>query len=221
MGECSPPPAPSPAQTQATLATMAALERLLGFVSAHRDGQKVLLPSEMQLGVLSDASYFSRPNAGSVTGSFHHLCRLRDPGFVNAPILVHSAGIPIVCSSVPEAEYSSIFGAARIATGERQVLHDLGYPQRPVIYCDNEVAVGLANRSVKQKLCKSCDMRLHWLRDRVAQLQILVRHIPGSINVADFFTQARPLPRHKALAPFVASDHSTVSCRPRLNFSLA
>ena len=210
------------AQTQATLTTMAALERLLGFVSAHRDGRKVFLPSEMQLGVLSDASYLSRPNAGSVAGSFHHLCRLRDPGFVNAPISVHSAGIPIVCSSVQEAEYSGTFGAAKIATGERQVLHDLGYPQRPtVIYCDNEVAVGLANRSVKPKLSKSCDMRLHWLRDRVAQLQFLVRHIPGSINVADFFTKALPLPRHKALAPFIASDPSTVSCRPRLNFSLA
>jgi hypothetical protein len=75
--------------------------------------------------VLSDASYLSRPNAGSVASSFHHLSRLRDQGFVNAPISVHSAGIPIVCSSVQEAEYSGIFGAAKLATGERKVLHDL------------------------------------------------------------------------------------------------
>jgi hypothetical protein len=95
----------------------------------------------MQLGVLSGASYLTRPNRGSVAYSFHHLRRLRDPGFVNAPISVHSAGIPIVCSSVQEAEYAGTFGAAKIATGERQVLHDFGYPQRPtVIYCDNEVA---------------------------------------------------------------------------------
>jgi hypothetical protein len=181
------------AQTHATLATMAALERLLGFVSAHPDGRKVFHPSDMQLAVLSDASYLSRPYAGSVAGSFHHLSRLRDPGFVNALISVHSAGIPIVCSSVQEAEYSGTFGAAKLATGERQVLHDLGYPQRPtVIYCDNEVAVGIANRSVKQKLSKSCDMRLHWLRDRVAQLQFLVRHIPGLVNIADYFTKALP-----------------------------
>ncbi len=118
-----------------------------------------------------------------------------------------------------EAEYSGTFGAAKLATDERQVLHDLGYPQRPtVIYCDNEVA-GLANRSVKQKLSKSCDMRLHWLRDRVAQLQLLVRHIPDRVNIADYFTKAFPLPRHKALAPFIAPDPSSVSCRPRLDFS--
>jgi hypothetical protein len=170
----------------------------------------------MQLGVMSAAFYLSRPNAGSVAGSFHHLCRLRDSGFVNAPISVHSAGIPIVGSSVQEqeVEYAGTFGAAKIATGERQVLHDLGYPQRPtVIYCDNEVAVGLANKSVKQKLSKFCDMRLNWLRDRVAQLQFLVRHIPGLINVSDYFTKALPLPRHSqgsgsfyragTLAPFI------------------
>jgi hypothetical protein len=153
---------------------MTALKRLLGFVSAHPDGRKVFHPSDMQLVVLTDASYLLRPNAGSVAGYFHHLSRLRDSGFFNAPISVQSTGIPIVCSTVQEAEYSGTFGAAKIATSERQVLHDLGYPQRPtVIYCDNEVAVRLANKSVKQKLSKSCDMRLHWLRDRVAQLQFL------------------------------------------------
>ncbi len=59
------------------------------------------------------------------------------------------------------------------------MLEDLGYPQPPtVIHCDNEVAVGLAQKYFKQKLSKSCDMRLHWLQDRVAQRQFIVRHIP-------------------------------------------
>ncbi len=80
-----------------------------------------------------------------------------------------------------------------------------------MIYCDNEVAVRLANKSVKQKLSTSCDMRLNWLRDRVAQLQFLVRHIPGLINVSDYFTKALSVPRHKALAPFIALDPSTIS----------
>ena len=97
--------------------------------------------------------------------SFHHLTRANDPDFVNAPISVHSTGIPIVCSSVQEAEYAGTFAAAKIGAGERQVLENLGYPQPPtVIHCDNEVAVGLAQKSVKPKLSKSCDMRLHWRR---------------------------------------------------------
>jgi hypothetical protein len=186
---------------------MVELERLLGFVAAHRDGRKVFHPSNMLLDILTDASYLSRPKAGSVGGSFHHLTRAHDPDFINAPISVHSTGIPIVCSSVQEAEYAGTFAAAKIGTGERQVLDDLGYPQPPtVIHCDNEVAVGLAQKSVKPKLSKSCDMRLHWLQDRVAQRQFIVRHIPGAINVADFFTKPLPVHRHKFLAPFIASN---------------
>jgi hypothetical protein len=36
------------------------------------------------------------------------------------------------------------------------------------------------------------DMRFFWLRDRVAQQQFVVEHIPGKHNVADFFTKALP-----------------------------
>ncbi len=53
-------------QTQATLATMAALERLLGFVSAHRDVRKVFLPSKMQLGVRSPTSRAPTPAASPI-----------------------------------------------------------------------------------------------------------------------------------------------------------
>jgi hypothetical protein len=51
---------------------MAALERLLGFVSAHTDGRNVFHPSDMQLAVLTDASYLLRPNARA----FHHILGL-------------------------------------------------------------------------------------------------------------------------------------------------
>ncbi len=204
--------------TTATQRTMMELKRLLGFVATHRDGRKIFHPSDMLLDILTDASYLSRPQSGSVGGSFHHLTRGNDPDFVNAPISVHSTGIPIVCSSVQEAEYAGTFAVAKNGAGERQVLDDLGYPQPPtVIHCDNEVAVGLAQKSVKPKLSKSCDMRLHWLQDRVAQRQFIVRHIPGAINVADYFTKALPVHRHKFLAPFIACDIRCSKIRPRLN----
>ncbi len=135
------------AQTTATLATMADLDRLLGFVFAHPNGMKIFRPSTMTLDVLTDASYLSRPNAGSVVGSFHHLSRCNDPTFFNAPISVHSTRIPVVCSSVQEAEYGGFFAVAKIADLERQVLSDFGYPQPPTtIHCDNEVAEGLASK---------------------------------------------------------------------------
>jgi hypothetical protein len=100
------------AQTASTLDTMADLERFLGFVSAHRNGMKIFHPFTMTLDVLTDASFLSRPNAGSVAGSLNHLARSNDPIFSNSPISVHSTRIPVVCSSLQEAEYGGTFAAA-------------------------------------------------------------------------------------------------------------
>jgi hypothetical protein len=208
-------------QSQATTLTMLALDRLLGYLSVHRTGVKVIRPSSMILQIMSDASYLSRPNAGSVAGDFHHLGIPDDPTFINAPISIASTRIPVVCSSVQEAEWAGTFGAARTAITERQTLSDLGYPQPPtLLHCDNEVAVGIANKAVKAKLSKACDMRLHWLIDRVSQGQFLVKHLRGHWNIADFFTKTLPLARHRFFAPFVAVD-APDSPLPRLNFDLA
>ena len=85
---------------------------------------------------------------------------------INHPISTHSTRIPVVSSFVAEAEYGGLFAAARIAVDERNILADLGHPQpATVIFCDNEVAIGLANRTVCPKMSKSLDMRFHWLRD--------------------------------------------------------
>jgi hypothetical protein len=191
------------ALTTATLNTMADFERLLGFASMHPNGMKVLHPSSMILDVFTDDSYLSRPKAGSVAGSvagsFHHFARVHDPDFINAPISVHSTRIPVVCSSVQKAEHAGTFGGC--------TTH--------VIHCDNEVAVGLANRTITPKLSKSCDMRLNWVQDRVAQLQFNVRHVKGLRNVSGLFTKSLPFIRHKVLTPFVASDPSTAHLSPR------
>jgi hypothetical protein len=68
------------------------------------------------------------------------------------------------------------------------------------------MAVGLANKIVKPKLSKACDMRWHWLQDRVGQGQFRVQHIPSVRNVSEYFTKSLPLCRHKLLSPFIAVD---------------
>ena len=186
---------------------MTRLNRLLGYAAAHPNGRKIFRASEMVLRCLSDASYLSRPSAGSVAGSTHFLGDLSDSAPLNHPISSHSTRIPVVCSFVAEAEYAGAFASSRIATNERQILQDMGHPQPPTpIFCDNEVAIGLANGSVTLKMSKSLDMRFHWLRDRIQQGQFRVLFIPGAINIADFFTKALPVLRHRVLAPFSAVD---------------
>jgi hypothetical protein len=129
---------------------------------------------------------------------------------LNHPISAHSTRIPVVCSFVAEAEYAGLFAAARIATNERQILHDMGHPQPPTpLYCDNEVAIGLATDTINLKMSKSLDMRFHWLRDRVRQGHFRLIFVPGLKNAADFFTKTKlclsPV-AHRILAPFFAVD---------------
>jgi hypothetical protein len=85
--------------------------------------------------------------------------------------------IPVVCSSVQEAEYAALFAAARLADNERSILHNLGYPQPPTLrLCDNENAVGLANQTITPRLSKSIDMCFRWLQDRIQRKQFRIEY---------------------------------------------
>jgi hypothetical protein len=186
---------------------MQRLDRLLGYAAAHPNGRKIFRASKMILRCLSDASYLSRPRAGSVAGGLSILGDDDDLAPLNHPISAHSTRIPVVCSFVAEAEYAGLFAAARIATNERQILHDMGHPQPPTpLHCDNEVAIGLATNTINLKMSKSLDMRFHWLRDRVQQGHFRPIFVQGLKNVADFLTKALPVARHRVLAPFFAFD---------------
>jgi hypothetical protein len=101
--------------------------------------------------------------------------------------------ISCIVASAAEAELAAGFQQAQIAVRLRNTLTDLGYPQLPtLLLIDNTVAIGLANDTINKKRSKSMDMRFFWLRDRVAQQQFVVEHIPGQHNVAGFFTKALP-----------------------------
>jgi hypothetical protein len=110
-------------QAHPTLATMARLENLLGYASAHPNARKVYRSSEMLRKVLTDASFLYRPKAGSVAASYHYLGRQNQPQFIQHPISANSTRIPVVCSFVSEAEYAGIFAAARLALTERNAQH--------------------------------------------------------------------------------------------------
>jgi hypothetical protein len=100
-----------------------------------------------------------------------------------------------------------LYAAARIATEERKILANMGHPQPAIpLFCDNEVAIGIAADTVSQRMSKATDVRLHWIRDQVRQGHFRVLFIRGLHNVADFFTKPLPVARHRVLAPFNAAD---------------
>jgi hypothetical protein len=198
-------------QASPTFSTMAHLQRLLGYVAAHLDDRKVFRAMDMLLRVLSDASFLSRPNAGSVAGGLSYLGLSDDDDWVNHPISCHSTRIPVVCSFVAEAEYAGLYAAARIATEERKILANMDHPQPATpLFCDNEVAIGIAADTVSQRMSKVTDMRLHWIRDRVRQGHFRVVFIRGLHNVTNYFTKPLPVAHHRVLAAFIVADPADV-----------
>ena len=177
----------------------------------------------------SDASYLSRANSGSVAGGFHFLGKENGPTFFNAPIFCVSTLIPVIVAAVSEAEYAAVFGNAQYACDERSILASLGYIQPPTtILCDNECAIGLANKSIQPKMSKSINMRLHWVQDRVKLNHFRVVFVPGVDNLADFLQNhclytatTNSLPIISLALPSPVLQHYVFPCHISLTSSLA
>jgi hypothetical protein len=113
---------------------------------------------------------------------------------------------------VAEAEYASAFGGGQVLVELALTLTNLDHPQQspPLLFVDNECAIGLPTSSVRPKKSKSIDMRLDWLKERASQQFFRLVFLPGLINPADFFTKILPVYRHLAALPFLHGTPYTI-----------
>lgn len=193
-------------QSLPTTKVAAAMERLLQYCARFPNNTLVFTACDMRLFIQSDASYLSRPKSRSVAGGVFYLGNNNQPTTINGPCLALSTIIPVVVSSVAEAEYAAVFMNAKEGASLRAILDSIGYPQPTTdILCDNMCAVGLASDTVIPKKTKSIDMQFHWIRDRVRQQQFNVTWRQGAHNLADFFTKALPVHLHRDLMPFLVN----------------
>ena len=58
------------------------------------------------------------------------------------------------------------------------------HPPTP-IQVENSTAVGIANKSIKQKQSKAMDMRFHWIQDRILQEHFHAFWKQGPTNLGD------------------------------------
>ena len=195
------------AQSNPTEDVEASVMHFLNYAHRWPNAQLVMEASDMRLAAHSDASYLSETMSRSRAGGIFFLTKNNVPNFVNGAIEQISTIIPVTVSSAAEAEYAALFLVAKEAEAMRATLEDLGYPQGPTpLICDNACAVGISNRTVKQKRTKAIDMRLHWVRDRVDQKHFFVEWQPGITNLADFFTKAHAVSHHKAIRYLYVTD---------------
>ena len=191
-------------QARPTQRVMDNAMRVLAYAAAYPNNELVFTACDMVLFCQSDCSFLSRSEARSVGGGIEYLGNRGQPTHINGAIHAFSSIIPVVVASVAEGEYGAAYMTAQHATGSRQVLEFLGYPQPPtLILGDNECAVGLANGTLKIKRSKSINMQFHWLRDRIRQGHFEYQWRKGANNLADFFTKALPVHKHQELMKFL------------------
>ena len=103
-----------------------------------------------------------------------------------------SAKLPSTPISTCEGEW---FAAARLAMAiqaEKPVAEFMGVPMTdPVpIYCDNKAACLLAESNLSSKRMRHVLVRLHYLKERVEDKEVLLKHVGTSAQIADIFTKS-------------------------------
>ena len=156
----------------------------------------------MILSAHSDAAYLNVPQARSRAGAHIMLSEDNPVPSINGPILTIAQIIKNVMSSAAEAELSGLFICAKAMIPLRNTLLEMGWPQPPSpVQCDNSTATGVTNKTMVNKMLKSMDMRLWWLRCRFSQKHFRYYWAPGNQNLADYSTKHHPPVYHLTHRP--------------------
>ncbi|XP_070677997.1 secreted RxLR effector protein 161-like [Malus domestica] len=108
----------------------------------------------------------------------------------NGPICWRSILQPTVALSTTEAEYMAMAEAIKEAIWTLGLLADLGIEQCKMdVHCDSQSAIYLAKYQVHHARTKHIDVRYHFVREIIAEGEILVKKIASADNPADMLTR--------------------------------
>jgi hypothetical protein len=105
--------------------------------------------------------------------------------------------IKAVMSLAAEAKIGALYINCHEAVPARHVLEFMGHKQPPTpMQTDNTTALGVINKNVMKKL-KAMDMKYHWLRRHISQMQFRHYWAAGSTNLGDYVTKHHPAIHHQ------------------------
>ena len=111
----------------------------------------------------------------------------------NGAITWSSKKQPCIALSTMEAEYIVCSAAVQEAVWLRRFLKhlDIGtdYSDSVTIFCDSTAALAYAKDSKYHGRTKHIDIRYHYIRDMVAQKEVVLKHLSTSRMVADPLTK--------------------------------
>ena len=100
-----------------------------------------------------------------------------------------------MAKSSTEAEYRALASAAAELTWITYLLRDIGFklPTTPVLFSDNVSALHLTINHVFHTRTKHIEIDYHFVREKVALVQLETRFVSSKDQIADIFT--KPLSR--------------------------
>lgn len=180
---------------QPTTDHMQAAKRLLRYLVAN-PGQGILLVSK------SAAQLTAYCDSDSVNCAFS---RKSTSGFCimlgASPISWKTKKQTVVARSSAEVEYRSMALASCEVTWLSTLLHDMGITDLPhtVLNCYNQAALAIAANPVLHERTKHVEIDCHYIRDKVAAREIVTKHVPSYVQVADMFTKQLSVKQHSYL----------------------
>lgn len=99
----------------------------------------------------------------------------------------------VVALSTTEAEYMALTEAAKEAIWLKGLCSELGFKQdKVVIHYYSQSSITLAKNSVHHERTKHIDTKFHFIRDVVADGDVVLSKIHTTVNSADFLTKTVP-----------------------------
>jgi hypothetical protein len=166
----------------------------------------------MILNIHSDAGYLNEPEARSRAGGHFFMSSKPRNGeqHHNGSILTLSTILRMVVASAAVVEIKALFLNAKEGVNIRNILKEMGHPQRATpMQTDNTTVHGILRGTCKQQRSKVIYMRFYWVRDRTQRGKFDIGWGPSTQNLGDYFTKHHPPAHHKGIkSMYLHSENS-------------
>jgi hypothetical protein len=135
------------------------------------------------LAAYTDSDWASDPiTRWSVTGYFFTLA--------GGPITWRSRAQTTVAHSSTEAEYMALSDCSRQVSWTRTIFLELDMQLGPIpIYAGNQGSIFIGSNPVQEIHTKHIDVKYYYVRECIADKNIVLYHVPTEDNTADIFTK--------------------------------
>ncbi len=140
-----------------------ACNQLLNYIATHPNAGLRYHFCDMILAANTDASYLSKAGGKSRVVGHFYLTNQNDKNFNNGAVLIFSAIINHVMSSMSKAELLALYYGCKIAALLRTTVEELGHNQaNPTPITTNKITVqSLTMGTMTAKASKSMDQHFH------------------------------------------------------------